>query len=414
MRGVMSTRPRAAAIAAFAACALCAPALHAGPKLRYVVAPLVAQVEAKPREAARTTRELRRALGKQAGVRVVALPKGFIHEGPCEVECLSRLLELSGADRAVGGTLTQQAKVHYPGILWTIALEQVDRARAGPWGRYERVHVSARSQRRFLVAASRALVSAAPDQRLPPMGPPPSPPPDVPELPGMAYVPAGDFVMGSDYGEPDEQPRHLVYLDAFYVDLYETSNAEYAECVAAGACRRSRFHRDPDLGRPRHPVCGIDFADVSAYCAWRGKRLPTEAEWERAARGTREVRWPWGDVFDPQKVNMRNPDDGWPTSAPVDAFPAGRSPVGAYQMAGNVWEWTQDWDGPDYYRTSPRRNPKGPKSAPRKVIRGGSWRYDIPFFVSAHNRSDARVGSRFRHVGVRCFKDAMQARAAPP
>ena len=176
--------------------------------------------------------------------------------------------------------------------------------------------------------------------------------------------------------------------------------------MKAGACRPSRFQGDPDLGRARHPVAGVDLRDATIYCKWRGKRLPTEAEWERAARGTEERRWPWGDAFDPSKVNMRNAADGWETSAPVDAFPEGRSPVGAFQMAGNVWEWTTDWYSPTYYRNSPRRNPKGPKTGPRRIIRGGSWRYDIPYYVSSYNRSHSRVGSRFRHVGIRCFKDA--------
>ena len=196
-------------------------------------------------------------------------------------------------------------------------------------------------------------------------------------------------------------------LDAFYVDRTETSNAQHKECVAAGRCRPAKvFHDMPELGNDEFPVVGVDHADAVKYCAWRGKRLPTEAEWERAARGLLERRWPWGDRFDPSLANMRHEVDGWKTAAPVTAFPGGVSPVGALNMAGNVWEWTQDWFGGRYYAKSPYENPKGPPRGQRRIIRGGSWRYNIPFYISSYNRSHSKVGSRFRHLGIRCFKDA--------
>lgn len=374
--------------------------------LRYVVAPLLPRLETPPQEVLQGTRLLEEALDGLPGVRTVPLPEGFSPPAAYDAAFLMALAASAGAQRAVGGTLEMQAKVHYPGTAWWLTLEQVDLGRGGPWGRFERVHVvSGEPRRRFLAEAARALRQADPTERVPPVGPPPAPPPDAPRISGMALVPAGDFVLGSDFGEADEGPRHKVYLDSFYVDLRETSNAEHAQCVAARVCRPSRFARDPDLGRPEHPVAGLTFDDAVAYCRWRGKRLPTEAEWERAARGTDERRWPWGDRFDPRKVNMHNAEDGWATSAPVDAFPEGASPVGALQMAGNVWEWTSDWYAPDTYRRNPPRNPRGPATGERRVIRGGSWRYDIPFYVSAHNRSTSRVGTRFRHVGVRCFRD---------
>ena len=383
---------------------LAAPPAAAGP-LAYVVAPLVPTVQATPKEAERATGMLRAELKRLRGVRLVPVPAGFSFDGVCDVPCLTRLMAAAGADRAVGGSLNMQPKVWFPGVHWHVTLEQVDRGKGGAWGSYERVYVSSSTKDRFMARAAAALRDADPTKRLPPVGPAPAPPPGTPEVEGMAFVPAGDFVMGSDIGEENDGPRHLVWLDSYYVDLYETSNAEHQQCVAAKACRPPHSFGDADLTRPRHPVVGLDFADATAYCRWRGKRLPTEAEWERAARGTDERRWPWGNEFDPKKVNMRNPDDGWDKSAPVDAFPAGRSPVGAWQMAGNVWEWTTDWFSPIYYRQSQRRNPKGPNSGPRRMIRGGSWRYDIPFYVSSYNRSHSRVGSRFRHVGIRCFKD---------
>ena len=386
-----------------------APAAEGATSLRYAVLPLAPEVNATEDQAARATQLLRQALGKLRGVRMLAISDDQQPKGRCDTACLVRLAQVLGADRIVTGHLMMQPKVHFPGVHWHITLSQVDRTRAGRWGRYERVYVSSTSKPKFLAEAALALRDADPTKRMPVLSPRAAQnTPEAPAIEGMVYVPPSHFIMGADFGEPNEAPRHRIWLDGFYVELYETSNARYKACVAAGVCRRSRFHDDPELGRDDHPVAGINFREATTYCRWRGRRLPTEAEWERAARGLEERRWPWGDDFDARKVNMRNPDDGWDGSAPVGSFPEGRSPVGAYNMAGNVWEWTTDWSSGNYYRRSPSKRPKGPKSGKRRIIRGGSWRYDIPFYVSAHNRSNARPGSRFTHLGVRCFKDAAQ------
>jgi formylglycine-generating enzyme required for sulfatase activity len=384
----------------------------AAPRLTYVVAPLTHTKDAKPKNAERATRMLRQALHGLRRVRVAKIPKEHMPAGLCDEPCLKKLLAATGADRAVGGDLYMQPKVYYPGVHWHITLTQVDRSQEGSFGSYEAIYVSSISQKRFLAKAALALRDYDPTARIPPVSPtPPDRPAGVNDQPGMIYVPPGEFIMGADFGEWNDGPRHKVWLDGYHVDRTESSNAEYKECVAAGACRPAHVFRDmPELGRDEFPVVGVDFADATKYCAWRKKRLPTEAEWERAARGLEERRWPWGDEFDPKFANMRHDLDGWPTAAPVNAFPEGRSPIGALNMAGNVWEWTQDWFGGRYYTKSPYKNPKGPRSGPRRIIRGGSWRYDIPFYISSYNRSHSRVGSRFRHLGIRCFKDGATAR----
>ncbi len=386
--------------------ALLVATVVAGPAtMTYVVTPLAPVRDAKPKNAKRATRLLRAALRGLPGVKVLPAPSGSMPPGPCATDCLMQVLADTGADRAVGGDLYMQPKVYYPGVHWHLTLTQVDRAHGGPHGGYETVYVSSLSKERFLKKAAKALRDYDPADRLPAVSPTP-PAIEAPKLPGMAWTPPGEFIMGSDVGEWNDGPRHKVHLEGYYVDLLETSNAAYAECVTAKACRPAKTFGDmPELGRPEFPVVGVDFADARKYCAWRGKRLPTEAEWERAARGLDERRWPWGDTFDPKLANMRHDVDGWPTAAPVDAFPNGRSPVGPLNMAGNVWEWTQDWFGGRYYAHSPPKDPQGPPSGARKIIRGGSWRYNIPFYISSYNRSHSRVGSRFRHVGVRCFND---------
>jgi len=179
-------------------------------------------------------------------------------------------------------------------------------------------------------------------------------PPTLTPLPTMVYVPAGEFIMGSDEGDSDEQPVHTVYLDAFYIDKYEVTNAQYRRCVEAGAYslpHSTDRYTDPNYAE--YPVVYVDWYQAEAYCRWAGKRLPTEAEWEKAARGTEGRIWPWGNAFDGSKVNScdkncpydyndASVDDGYADTAPVGSYPAGASPCGALDMAGNVWEWVAD------------------------------------------------------------------------
>lgn len=197
----------------------------------------------------------------------------------------------------------------------------------------------------------------------------------------MVYVPAGSFLMGTDSIEAyiiDEKPEHEVYLDAYWIDKFEVSNAQYALCVAAGDCvapaDSSSYNRGSyydNSAYDDYPVIHVNWFDALAYCKWAERDLPTEAQWEKAARGTDGLIYPWGNEI-PNKnlANFRASN----TTA-TGSFPLGSSPYGVMDMAGNVWEWVNDWHGEDYYSLSPDQNPNGPTIGEYKVLRGGSWNY---------------------------------------
>ncbi|MEE9273900.1 MAG: SUMF1/EgtB/PvdO family nonheme iron enzyme [bacterium] len=216
----------------------------------------------------------------------------------------------------------------------------------------------------------------------------------------MALVPAGEFLMGSDAGWARERPRRRVYLDAFYIDKYPVTNARYR---AAGG--RPNRKVSPGFAGPGQPVVGVKWHEAKDYCVWAGKRLPTEAEWEKAARGTDGRKYPWGDAWDPAKlIYMEN--SGERLHPAKRSYNTNVSPYGAVDMTGNVFGWVQDWYAGDYYRRAPSRNPKGPASGRRRVIRGGSW------FTSGawHSRAAHRLGADPEQwsldIGVRCAKSA--------
>jgi formylglycine-generating enzyme required for sulfatase activity/uncharacterized caspase-like protein len=212
----------------------------------------------------------------------------------------------------------------------------------------------------------------------------------------MVLVPAGEFTMGSNEYD-DEKPPRRVYLDAFHIDKYEVTNALYRRFVSAtsrgapGYWNDARFNGDPQ------PVVGVSWHDAAAYCGWAGKRLPTEAEWEKAARGTDGRRYPWGEQWDASRANS----GGKPVS--VGSYPGGVSPYGAHDMAGNVWEWVADWYEAAYYQRSPERNPKGPDSGQYRVVRGGSWDFS-PIGLRASYRNYGTPDRRFSLVGFRCAR----------
>lgn len=185
---------------------------------------------------------------------------------------------------------------------------------------------------------------------------------------GMALVPAGPFIYG-----PEEAEQKLS-LPAFFIDLYEVTNEAYAKV---------RPHQYPDH-QATHPVISVSWNDAKRYCEAGGKRLPTEQEWEKAARGTDGRRYPWGDTFDPTKANTGHRFSG-PT--PVDKFPEGRSPYGVYDMTGNVWEWTSSEQGGG------------------KVVRGGLW-FDTVIGAKATYRNSFPPGTQLEYIGFRCAKDA--------
>jgi formylglycine-generating enzyme required for sulfatase activity len=196
----------------------------------------------------------------------------------------------------------------------------------------------------------------------------------VSEIDGMemVYVPAGTFIMGTDKGSLDEQPAHEVYLDGFWIDKYEVTHAQFDKCVAEGSCRYSGHYRVSDSEDFHdHPVIGVNWYAAETYCSWARRRLPTEAEWEKAARGTEERTYPWGQEI--PNSNLLNYDANIGNTMPVGSFPSGISPYGAFDMAGNVWEWTKDWYYKDYYANSPPNNPTGPIKGVYRVLRGGSW-----------------------------------------
>ncbi len=207
-------------------------------------------------------------------------------------------------------------------------------------------------------------------------------------------MPAGSFMMGSEGGTDNEQPVHEVTLDAFWIDRTEVTNAQYAACVDDGACdppgSSSSYTRDSYYGNPEYadyPVIYVSWDDAAAYAAWAGGRLPTEAEWEYAARGPKSLEYPWGNTFDGERLNFCDVncpfdqrdsswDDGHADTAPVGSHPDGTSWAGALDMGGNVWEWTDDWYVSDYYARSPGNNPTGPETGQFRALRGGSWSND--------------------------------------
>jgi sulfatase modifying factor 1 len=235
-------------------------------------------------------------------------------------------------------------------------------------------------------------------------------------------VPAGEFEMGAE-GEPadaDEAPKHKVMLDAFYIGQYEVTNRQYQAFVKATGhrlpvnCCEIKYNlwqgnALPD-GISELPVINVSWDDAAAYCKWAGGRLPTEAEWEKAARGTDGRVYPWGN--DPVTGNLTNYGiehvtywSGPSTLAKKDQYDFGKSPYGAYEMAGNVWEWVQDWYGESYYKTSPDKNPPGPAEGEGRVLRGGSWR-DAPDKLRSANRNKHPQDERRTYIGIRCAKDA--------
>lgn len=232
----------------------------------------------------------------------------------------------------------------------------------------------------------------------------------------MVQIPEGPFTMGSSDGDPDETPEHQVYLKTFYMDKKEVTQAEYDRFLRMTKRNKPGFPVFEDdqakILKPELPAIGVSWLDAEAYCKWAGKRLPTEAEWEKAGRGEGKRRYAWGDTFVPGQANVDGREDGFQYLAPPGALEAGRSPYGLYDMTGNVAEWVADSYDENYYKKAPYRDPPGPEEADLKVIRGGSWR------ETSHN---ARLSKRFAAkkwrtdstIGIRCAHDAEETPRAP-
>jgi formylglycine-generating enzyme required for sulfatase activity len=256
---------------------------------------------------------------------------------------------------------------------------------------------------------------------------------------GMVRVPQGSFAMGSDSGEPAEGPVHDVKLASFYIDRFEVTNAEFSDFVSETGhvtdaersgigwhwvrewqkvngvdWRHPHGAQSSIAGLDSHPVVQVSWHDAAAYCQWRRKRLPTEAEWERAARNAGSVPYAWGNAPPSEHGRYRasygsdqccsaDDGDGFKYTAPVGSFPAGRSPFGAEDMSGNVWEWVSDTYDEAYYRRSPAADPVNTAPGNRKVIRGGGWGND-PWGLRATLRHANTPESSLSMVGLRCAK----------
>ena len=235
----------------------------------------------------------------------------------------------------------------------------------------------------------------------------------------MVLIPAGPFTMGSNDGLPSERPEHSVTLDSYYIDQFEVSMQLYgAFLLAAKHDAPSTWDDEAATAVGDRPAVGMGWADAAAYCAWAGKRLPTEAEWEKAARGTDGRRYPWGHMQ--PFVDIANYNRGvWVSEAVTLVGVAGgvegmsvrhglkeggKSPYGLHHMAGNAAEWVSDWYDREYYTKSPEKNPTGPPNGEKKVLRGGSWA-DLPVALRVSARMSAEQDFQDRTIGFRCAKE---------
>ncbi|MFC1997292.1 formylglycine-generating enzyme family protein [Chloroflexota bacterium] len=240
----------------------------------------------------------------------------------------------------------------------------------------------------------------------------------------MVLVPAGSFIMGSSGNEPGaspaEFPQHNVDLYSYWIDKTEVTNAQYGQCVKAGACRTSKYENAPAYNGLDFPAVGVSWQDAADYCGWVAARLPTEAEWEYAAKGVMGSTYPWGYEFDGNKLNFCDQncgerwadvsfDDGYRESAPVGSYPEGSSWVGALDMSGNVWEWVWDWYAD--YTTASQSNPKGPEKGTQKVIRGGAWASPAEGVRTSYRideGGDIRPSTSHPNIGFRCVVPIIQ------
>jgi formylglycine-generating enzyme required for sulfatase activity len=223
----------------------------------------------------------------------------------------------------------------------------------------------------------------------------------------MLYVPAGDFMMGSEDGDSDEKPVHRVYLHSFWVDRTEITNGMYTECVSERVCTppssTSSASRDSYYNNPEYynyPVSYVSWDHANTYCLWRenGSRLPTEAEWEKAARGTDQRIYPWGDSI---SCAFSNYGECVGDTTSVDSYELGQSTYGVYNLSGNVWEWVADRYFETYYQVSPLSNPAGPDFGEFRVLRGGSW-LNYASSVTATNRNWYDPTTTSGNLGFRC------------
>ena len=247
----------------------------------------------------------------------------------------------------------------------------------------------------------------------------------------MVFVPAGEFQMGSTDNQfsndvqscinangnsqasceklrKNEKPLHKVYLDAYWIDQTEVTNARYARCVNSRNCQpliitysltRSDYYDNSQYAD--YPVVGVDWSQADSYCRWAGRSLPTEAQWEKAARGTDARTFPWGEGMDSSRFNTNAKD-----TSRAGSYPAGISPYGALDMVGNVWQWVADWYSEGYYDISPDRNPQGPATGSTRILRGLPWGDNKSPLSSTTIRLETKPTDSGQNIGFRCASSA--------
>ncbi|MGD1994059.1 MAG: SUMF1/EgtB/PvdO family nonheme iron enzyme [Anaerolineae bacterium] len=221
----------------------------------------------------------------------------------------------------------------------------------------------------------------------------------------MIVVPRGWFLMGQDEGRGSHQPQRRVYLDAYAIDCTEVTHAAFGAFVAQTGHEAPGWHAQLAETRGDDPVTGVLWQDAEAYCRWMNQRLPTEAEWEKAARGTDGRRYPWGDRWGAGRANTA--ESGRGGVVPVGSYPQGASPYGVLDMAGNAAEWVADYFDWEYYRYAPERNPQGADSVLDHVVRGGSWA-SPPEYAQTFFRDSSHSARPNRRVGFRCAMSVAQ------
>lgn len=230
----------------------------------------------------------------------------------------------------------------------------------------------------------------------------------------MVAISAGPFIRGTNDGGFDERPQRTIFLDAFSIDRYEVTNHQYRQFVVATGHRKpglpSRYAKSGSKVRGvNQPVVYVSWEDAAEYCRWRGKRLPTEAEWEKAMRGVDGRLWPWGNSEQPNGANWARVQDGYEVSARVGTFATDKSPYGVMDGAGNVIEWVADWYNETYYKDSPERNPTSPEHGTYRVLRGGGYT-TTGLDIRITSRSKMMPDFRDETIGFRCANSKEETR----
>lgn len=222
---------------------------------------------------------------------------------------------------------------------------------------------------------------------------------------GMVLIPAGEFWMGAEDGLQDARPLHRVHLSSYWFDKYQVTNARYRQCVEGGGCTPPKDRQAfEDLDHAQHPVTNITWNQARSFCQWQGKRLPTEAEWEKAARGTDGRRFPWGNNEEVLKSHVRKRDLKVDVSGAELVGRQTASPYGVFDLIGSVSEWVKDWYAEDFYQTSPARDPQGPLRGSFRVLRGGEWNEKVPNLQASYRGWD-EVTYWGPTLGMRCAED---------